>query len=74
MFTVFIDSAIDRRSNRYLYFDAGLVPRALGVQLSEFYVLVYLLIVFHLIRYRLFIVLFLLLIDYCVDTIYIRCY
>ena len=38
------DPAIDRkiiyndfRSDPYLYFDAGLVPRALGVQLGEFY-------------------------------------
>ena len=40
----FIDPATDRRiiyndsrSNPYMYFDAGLVPRALGVQLGEFY-------------------------------------
>ena len=46
-FIVFIDTSIDRiiayndfRSNPYLHFDAGLVPRALGVQLSEFYYLV----------------------------------
>ena len=40
----FIDPVSDRRiiyndfrSNPYLHFDAGLVPRALGVQLGEFY-------------------------------------
>ena len=42
-FIAFIDPAIDRRiiyndfrSNPYLHFDAGLVPRTLGVQLGEF--------------------------------------
>ena len=46
-FIAFIDPAIDRRiiyndfrSNPYLHFDAGLIPRALGVQLGEFYYLV----------------------------------
>ena len=46
VFIAFIDPAIDRRiiyndfrSNPYLHFDAGLVPRALGVQLGEFYCL-----------------------------------
>ena len=41
-----IDPATDRRiiyndfrSNPYLHFDAGLVPRAPGVQLGEFYYL-----------------------------------
>ena len=45
-FIAFIDPAIDRRiiyndfrSNPYLHFDAGLVPRAPGVQLGEFYCL-----------------------------------
>ena len=45
-FSLHIDPAIDRRiiyndfrSNPYLHFDAGLVPRALGVQLGEFYCL-----------------------------------
>ena len=43
-----INPAIDRRiiyndfrSNPYLHFGAGLVPRALGVQLGEFYLFVY---------------------------------
>ena len=51
----FIDPAIDRRiiyndfrSNPYLHFDAGRVPRALGVQLGEFYLLVCLFTVIHL--------------------------
>ena len=46
-FIAFIDPAIDRRiiyndfrSNPYLHFDAGLVPRALEVQLGEFHMLV----------------------------------
>ena len=54
-FIAFIDPTIDRRiiyndfrSNPYLHFDAGLVPRALGVQLGEFHLLVCLFIVVHL--------------------------
>ena len=54
-FIAFIDPAIDRRiiyndfrSNPYLYFDVGLVPRALGVQLGEFHLLVCLFTVIHL--------------------------
>ena len=46
MFYYIFDPAIDRRiiyndfrSNPYLHFDAGLVPRALGVQLGEFHCL-----------------------------------
>ena len=54
-FIAFIDPAIDRRtiyndfrSNPYLHFDAGLVPRALGVQLDEFHLFICLFIVVHL--------------------------
>ena len=46
-FIAFIDPAIDRRiiyndfrSNPYLHFDAGLVPRAHGVQLGEFHLFI----------------------------------
>ena len=53
-FIAFIDPAIDRiiiyndfRSNPYLHFDAGLVPRALGVQLGEFYLFIRSFIVAH---------------------------
>ena len=49
-----IDPAIDRRiiyndfrSNPYLHFDAGLVPRALGVQLGEFHLFIRSFIVAH---------------------------
>ena len=49
----FINPVIDRRiayndfrSNPYLHFDVGLVPRALGVQLDEFYCLVCSFIIF----------------------------
>ena len=55
VFIAFIDPAIDRRiiyndfrSNPYLHFDAGLVPRALGVQLGEFHLFICLFIVVHL--------------------------
>ena len=55
VFIAFIDPAIDRRiayndfrSNPYLHFDAGLVPRALGVQLGEFHLLVCLFTVYSL--------------------------
>ena len=54
-FIAFKDPAIDRRSayndfrsNPYLHFDTGLVPRALGVQLGEFLMFVCLFIVVHL--------------------------
>ena len=54
-FIAFIDPAIDRRiiyndfrSNPYLHFDAGLVPRAHGVQLGEFHLFISLFIVVHL--------------------------
>ena len=55
VFIAFIDPAIDRRiiyndfrNNPYLHFYAGLVPRALGVQLGEFHLLVCLFIIIHL--------------------------
>ena len=55
VFIAFIDPAIDRRiiyndfrSNPYLHFDAGLVPRTLGVQLGEFHLFICLFIVVHL--------------------------
>ena len=51
----FIDPAIDRRiiyndfrSNPYLHFDAGIVPRAPGVQLGEFHLFICLFIVVYL--------------------------
>ena len=54
-FIAFIDPAINRRiiyndfrSNPYLHFDAGLVPRALGVQLGEFHLFICLISVVHL--------------------------
>ena len=76
VFIAFIDPAIDRRiaykdfrSNPYLHFDAGLVHRALGVQLGEFYFLVGLITVFHLMCFRSSIVLLLLLIDCHIDIL-----
>ena len=54
-FIAFTDPAIDRRiiyndfrSNPYLHFDVGLVPRALGVQLGEFHLFLCLFIFVHL--------------------------
>ena len=53
--SAFIDPTIDRRiiyndfrSNPYLHFDAGLVPRALGVQLGEFRLFICLFIAVHI--------------------------
>ena len=47
VFITFVDPAIDRRiiyndfrSNPYLHFGAGVVPRALGVQLGEFHLFI----------------------------------
>ena len=72
VFIAFIDSAIDRRiiyndfrSNSYLHFDAGLVPRALGVQLGEFHLLVCLFTEIHLTCFYFILALYPLLIDYC---------
>ena len=55
IFIAFIDPAIDRRiiyndfrSNPYLHFGAGPVPRAPGVQLGEFHLFICSLIVVHL--------------------------
>ena len=55
VFIAFLDPAINRRiiyndfrSNPYLHFDAGWVPRALGVQLDEFYLFICLFIIVHL--------------------------
>ena len=75
MFYCIIDPPIDRRiiyndfrSNPYLYFDAGLVPRALGVQLGEFYCL-FIRLPFHWHASIVYSVLYLLLIDYRTDIV-----
>ena len=79
-FIAFIDPAIDRRiiyndfrSNPYLHFDAGLVPRALGVQLGEFYYLICLFTASTCHASIVHSILLLLLIDYCIDIIILDC-
>ena len=75
-FIAFIDPAIDRRiiyndfrSNPYLHFGAGLVPRALGVQLGKFHLLfVHLLLFTHHVLFMLHCIILLLVIRiYIID-------